>query len=75
MARLPVIVVLCLLFPSAYAQQNTANTAPPAAQSCVACHGAQGQGTGSYPTSPVWARRTSSGSWTPSPAVNASMPS
>ena len=49
MARLPVIVVLCLLFPSAYAQQNTANTAPPAAQSCVACHGAQGQGTGSYP--------------------------
>lgn len=48
MARWLVILGLCLLFPTAFAQQSPGG-APAAAGSCVACHGPEGQGTGAYP--------------------------
>ena len=45
MARLSVTLGLCLLFSCAFAQQ----TPPPAASSCVACHGQEGQGAAAFP--------------------------
>mgnify|MGYP003109709771 CR=1 FL=1 len=45
MARLSVTLGLCLLLSCAFAQQ----TPPPAAGSCVACHGQQGQGAAAFP--------------------------
>lgn len=49
MTRNLIVVGLCLLFSAASAQQESATDVAPLVQTCVACHGPQGQGVGTYP--------------------------